>query len=694
MSLERLRQWKIPRTQPFYPLGMEFITYDDDGALTTYAHHTVNTHIFRNFIDAIKDDKSPHKSYLHSSLFPDRIKDVIVGNSESIILLTNGRVMYFTTPKKLMTIEYLNGVQAICCCEKGFALIKLSKDGTEFYLEIHPDSFQGQAVEIDGRRTYNITFDKIPELESTWHQTRFRIKELQINPKENHFLSNIIPEEILFNARMNANVDRFLFVSMDKSFCSLHVSGDDEHVVNPITQCSANILDFWKGKDCEHIFILQDDGALEILYFDNVNSEMSKQTFYFGAELKAFHFDNDIFYCSTGMEVTFGEFERKEMNDKFSIIRKTYRLPGIVAMTYIPTIKCLLCINENCLFYRIQTQTNENEINSQWIELDYQARKGLSHVKHDIKSLTEAYDNLMDRKHKQQQLIDAMSLKKQDQIAIKNGNETIKYRFVAKCEVTRTPPIQRHNDVYENLINVENPLPYDRSKSYFVNITITPVSYANEFDNDLWYLRCRWLNYKCENEYANNRLTNGMLSKPLTLIIHLQDRNLPDFELNVTTMEELSSSSSLHIDFPVRVEQPDYCEMMDIAISTKKVSEIDSEKFAIIGTIYVPSTVTMAELISDKLVSIRTVAASSKRPRKQIEPSNVFIAFLLGMELTGIHYAEQEKLQLLSNSPELMHAFKKYIYRKLQNITEATGDRLKLKVPIEVLKEYRVRTIC
>lgn len=693
MSQGRLRTWKIPKTQSFYPLGMQCIMYDNDGALTTYAHHTVNTHIFRNFSDAINDDKSPHKTYLHSSLFPDRIKDVIVGNSESIILLTNGRIMYFTTPKKLMIIDYLDGVKSICCCEKGFALIKLSKDGTDFFVEIHPDAFQGHGVNVDGRKTYNITFDKIPELESTWHQTCFRIKELYINPEQNQFLSNIIPVEILAN--VSANVERYLFVSMDKSFCSLHASGDDELVVNPITQCSANILDFWMGSDGDYIFILQDDGALEILYFDNVDNEMSKQVFYFGAELKAFHFDNDIFYSSTGTEVMFGELKRNETNNKFSITRKTYRLPGIVAMTYIPNIKCLLCINENCLFYRIQSQIDENRINSQWIELDNHAQKGLSHVKHDVKSLMEAYDNLMDRKQKQQQLIDAMALKKKDQIAIKNGNETtIKYRFVAKCEVTRTPPIQRHNDVYENLINVENPLPYDRTKSYFVKIIITPVSYANEFDNDLWYLRCRWLNYKCENEYANNHLTNGMLSKPLTLIIHLQDQNLPEFELNVITMEETSSSSSLHIDFPVRVEQPDYCEMMDIAIPMMKSSEIDLEKFAIIGTIYVPGTVTMTELISDKLVPIRIAAAPSNRPRKTTDLSNVFIVYLLGMELTGIHYAEQEKLQLLSNSPELMHAFKKYIYRKFQSIVEATGDRLKLKVPIEILKEYRVREIC
>lgn len=684
MSLERLRSWKIPRTQPFYPLGMQCIMCDDDGALTTYAHHTVNTHIFRNFTDAIKDDKSPHKSYLHSSLFPDRIKDVIVGNSESVILLTNGRVMYFTTPKKLMTVDYLDGIQAICCCEKGFALIKLSKDGTDFFVEIHPDAFQGQTAEIDGRRTYNITFDRIPALESTWHQTRFRIKELRINPRENHFFTNIIPEEILAND--NATMNRYLFVSMDKSFCSMHVSGDDEHVVNPITQCSANICDFWMGNDGDHIFILQDDGALDILYFDIVDNEVSKQTFYFGAELKTFHLDDDIFYCSTGMEVTFGIFKRNKTDDKFSITRTTYRLPGIVAMTFIPNIKVLLCINENCLFYRIQTQPNENEINSQWIELDYQAQKGLAHVKHDIKSLMQAYDNLMDRKQKQQQLIDAMALKKKDLIAIKaDNNETIKYRFVAKCEVTRTPPIQRYNDVE---INVENPLPYDRTKSYFVSIMVTPVSYANEFDNDLWFIRCRWLNYKRENEYANIRLTNGMLLKPFTLFIHLQDQNLPDFELNVTTMEELSSSSSLHIDFPVRVEQPNYCEMMDIAHSTMEASEIDSEKFALIGTIYVPDTVTMTELISDKLAPIRAVA-----DRKKTQRSNVFIASLLGMELIGIHYAEQKKLQLLSNTPELMHAFKKYIFRKIESIMDATGERLKLKVPIELLKEYRVRDV-
>lgn len=683
MPIKNIASWKIPNTQPFFPLGIHCIGVDNDKAILTYAHHTVNTQIFRNFNDALTNDNEPHKTYLHTSLYPDCIKDVIVGNTESIILLNDGRIMYFTSPKKLMTVKYLSGVKTICCCQNGFALIKLSQNGSEFFIEIHPDAFQGQNAGVIGRKTYNITFDKIPELESTWHQTRFKIKELHFNnAKENFFLKSIFPDDILIDD--DNGCDRFLFVSMDKTFCSLHLIGDD-HLINPITQCNANILDFWPSNDGQQIFLLLDNGAMELFYLKVNSNEVTKQHFYFGAELSAFHFHENIFYFSTGLLIEYGCFKLNEKSEKFLFHRNSVELPGIVALTYLPDFQFLLGVSENRLFYRISTKPKQST-DAEWIEVNDQTQKKLRNVKYELNGLAEAYDNLLDRQRQHQQLLDIIKLKKTDKTTINSGDDSVKYRFMAKCIVNRMPPIQRHNDTFTNLINLENPLPYDRMKSFFVNITITAITYAKEFDNDLWYLRCRWLNDKCEDEYANIRLINGMLSKPLTFIIHLQEQHLPKFDLNLFTMNDMGKSAAIHIDFPVYVEQPDYCEMMDIDMANVKATEIRADDFSVIGTIYVPKIISLNDLISEKLVS-------DDANKKSTMKSNVFVVYLLGMELTGVYYDDKEMLRLMSNSAELMHAFKQYICQRIENKLIVLGQTMNMRVITDVLKAYRVSSI-
>lgn len=694
MSIKGLRSWQIPKTQPFYPIGLQYIGVDDDWAISTYAHHTVNTHIFRNFKDAISNDKPPHKTYLHTSLFPDRIQDVIVGDTESTILLSDGRIMYFSSPKKLMTVKYLSGIKTICCCRNGFAMIRMSNNGSEFFVEIHPDAFQGQATEVDGRKTYNITFDKVPGLETTWHQTRFKIKELRINRNENDFLKNIFPEDVLANdvdgdVNMDGVGDRFLFVSMDKTFCSLHVQGD-EHVVNPITMCDTKIVDFWAGEDGEKIFLLLDIGALEILYLKRSSNEITKQTFYFGSELMCYHFHGDVFFYSNGTQLEYGPIKFNEKSEKYSFDRKTLAYMGVAAMSYLPEHQFLLFINENRLFYRIPIEIPEKKNKkSEWIELNEETQNSLQNVKFNLKELTEVYDSLLQEQHRQQKMLEIIKLKKNDQKAIDAGDKNLKYRFVAKCSVSRTPPIQRHNDLFTNIVNIENPLPYDRTKSYFVNMTIAAVTYANEFDNDLWHLSCRWLNDKCENEYANNRLANGMLAEPLTFIIHLQEQRLPEFQLSIETYAVINSKRSIHVEFQVRVDQPDYCEMMDVAIRNTKPTEIDANSFKLLDTIYVPKTVSMNDLISDKLVPINEVKNVSSEGTVS-SPANVFGIYLLGLELTAIHYDENETLRLLTNDANLLCAFKKHVYKKIESKLNALGQTFNAGISADVLKAYRV----
>lgn len=142
MSVKALNGWKLSKSsQPFYPFGIECIDSGSECAILVWAAHSVETLVFRNFKDAIEGNAPVQKSNLLPSLHPETITAVAVGSQESVVLMRSGALRYFKSTRKLLNVDYLSNVKAICCCREGFALIKLDPSGSSIFIEIHPDAF-------------------------------------------------------------------------------------------------------------------------------------------------------------------------------------------------------------------------------------------------------------------------------------------------------------------------------------------------------------------------------------------------------------------------------------------------------------------------------------------------------------------------------------------------------------------------
>lgn len=679
--VNHLSSWKITSTRPFYPIGVTCVG-NEDRAVTTYAPHTVNTFIFRNFGEDMESNKPAHKSYLHKSFFPERIIDIAMGANESAILLESGLIKYFTSSKNLMTVEYLSGVKSICATRNGFALIKTSLDSTEFFIEFHPGTFKDNQPD---ERGYNITFEKIIELQNTWHLCRFKIKELSfVWPAANQFLKTIIPNEL---GAVNENDDSYLFLSIDNSLCSIHILDRNPVVqINPIVMCATKIVDFWSGKDTDSIIILLESGIVEILYLNSGKTSTSKLSFYFGGEINSYHYHEGLFMFSSGLDVEYGLIEFEKEFDVFKLKRKSFALPGIVAMTYLAEFQKILCVSENSQFFTITVQTEEKLRANNWIEVDKNVQKQLSKIKYQLIELTDTYDNLVDDQNEKQRILNVVKKKRDDIEDIENDIGDIRYRFVAACTVTQTPPIKRNHESILNMIYISNSLVYDRTTSFFVTISICyTVRYANEFNANLWSLCCRWLDDKHENVFVNIKLNEGQLSQtvPLKLVIHLQQKQLPCFYINILTA--VCVGNSIHLNFPVRVDQPDYCEIINISISQNDQASINKDDQHLVCSILVPKSVSVDEIFAEKLNS----ESRKKAVTLKCGERKVYTIHLMGRMLTAFYCAETETLRLITKDADFMYLFKKHLHQKI----EAKLSSLKypdVKVSVGALKEYCV----
>lgn len=673
MDVNHLSSWRITSAQGFYPIGITCIGSDDNvRAITTYAAHTVNTFIFRSLKEDMENDKPAHRSYLHKSFFPEQIIGIAVGCKESAILLENGRIKHFTSSKNLMTVEYLSEVKSICETRNGFALINTSSDGTEFFVEFHPYTFQYNKSE---ERRYNISFEKIKELQNSFHQCRFKIKELHfVCPTESQFLKAIIPNEL--------DVVDCLFLSIDNSFCSIHIIGE-KPVVNPIVRYTSKILDFWLGKDGYNIILLLESGTIEILYLNSGETNTRKWSFHLGCEIQCYHYHEGTFMFSNGFDVEYGSIEFKKDFDIFKFIRKSFSLPGIVAMTYLMEFNKILCVSENCHFYTISIRMEEH-LRPHWIEIDRDVQKQLSNVKYQLIELTDSYDNLVNQQSRQQRILDMVKLKQSDIEEIEKDIDEMRYRFVAACTVTQNPPIQRHHES----LYVSNSLVYDRKTSFFVTITISynTVRYANEFNANLWSLCCRWLDDKHENVYANLKLNEGQLSQtvPLTLIIHLQQKHLPYFYIDISTA--LRAGNSIHLNFPVHVNQPDYCELMNVSTPPIDQALNEDDEKSLICTILAPKSIRLDDIIAEQL----NLKTRTKRMTTICDEKIMYKVRMLEKILHASYCPKTETLQLRTNNADLMYSFKWYLHRKSEIQLSSLGIELDFKVSVDALKEYCV----
>lgn len=690
MSVKVLKSWKIATTsQPFFPTIIECIGFEAEYAVSIYTAHTVNTFIFRHFIDAIENDKSPQKCYLHASLEPEAIQAVTVGANESSILMTNGQLKFFQTPKKLVTVEYLSSVKAICSTRDGFALIKSSSNGTNFFVEIHPDKFQATQLEPSEAKTYDISFAS-SQCQSSWHRSQFKIKELHFPaPASHRFLARIFRDEIPLNEHSD---DRFLFFSIDNNLFSLQMDAA-EHFVIPIVTCAATIVDFWAASDGKWIGLLLNSNAMMLMCLDKDGCELHHELVYFGTEITSFALSNDLFIYSNEASVEWMGIELNEEQVKFEFCRNVINLPGIVALTILTEFSIVIAISENCQFYAITLKLSSSKEcaskfgeTKKWLEVDSNIQRQLNRLKFDLYELTEAYDNLVGLQSIYQHMIDAIKLKRADDAnkMTTTMTKTSTTRFVASCLATKQPPTLSACDESQ-AINVVSTLAYDRNSSFFVQISLVTVIYANEFNTNIWNLRCRWLNDMRENEYANVKLTTESLLQPIKFIVHLRQQHLPEFHMDVNTIVKIGESV-VYLSFPVHMTQPNYCELLQVMPAPARLTSLVRTPHHTSELVYamkLPQGMALNELFPR-----RTENGTSSKTNRMA--NSAYEICLLGKRLTLTQRADDAQIiELRCNDASLIYFTKLYVHDIIRRKLTRNNQQI-IRVTANALKEYNV----
>lgn len=674
MSVKALSSWKIAAiSQPFFPLIVECIGFEAEYAISIYTVHTVNTFIFRNFIDAIENDKPPQKCYLHASLEPHAIQAVTVGANESIILMTNGQLKFFQTPKKLVTVEYLSSVKAICNTKNGFALIKSSSNGMNFFVEIHPDKFHATELEPSETKLYDISFDS-SNCQNSWHRSQFKIKELHFPmPASNTFLARIFRDEVPLTELTD---DRFLFFSIDNNLFSLQMDAA-EHFVIPIVTCAATIVDFWAARNGNWIAVLLNSGALMCLCKDG--GETHHELVYFGSEMTAFALTNDLFIYSNGALVEWLDIELNEEQVKFAFRRSAVSLPGVAALTILAEFSIAIAISENCQIYSITLPPTEQRTavarpsaTKKWFAVDRKMVKQLERLRFDLIELNDAYDNLARRQSIFQHMLDAIKLRRAD-----DSNQTTTAattRFVASCSATNVPPTLSACEESQ-AINIASSLAYDRNSSFFVQISMVAVIYANEFNSSIWNLRCRWLNDTRENEYANVKLTAESLLQPLKFIVHLRQHYLPEFRMDVNTIVKIGESFAI-VSFPVHMTQPNYCDLLQV-MPTPTRQSVTPPHTELVCSMKLPRAIALSDLFHGKVTN-----QTSKMRDSSYEIR------LLGKRLTLTHRTDST-IELQCDDAGLMYYAKIYVSDTIRRKLSLSPSQQIIQVTA-ALKEYNV----
>lgn len=539
MKSKLLRSWLIPPDlHAFYPTALQCVSFGQEHAITISSAHSIVTFIFPTLKEAVHNDKKPLKHYLHKNLQPDVIKNIVTCQNESIILFENGTVKFFSSPKKLETVHYLSNVKAISSCQYGFVMIKLSTNDRKMLMELHTDSFTPN--DLESRRIFDISFDEHPGLESTWRDSRYAINELEVNPA---FLEVILNDS---SVKVNESM-KLLFFSVDCNLYLFEPVDDQErideidHEITHVAGFSSNILRFWLSTNGEAIILELESEAIAVLYLKRDENKLECQTVFIAMNLEACIFFHDIFAFSDGKKVEWGKLVLNEVSDKFEYTKKSMNLVGISAMVFLEAVNGILCISENRLFHIIPIKEDkERSISSRFMEIDTGLRKHLNEVKLQVNELTDLYDNLKLQMICQEEISNILKLKENTQFE--------KNHFVA---FLKPVILATHNKTFT--ITLANPLEQCKTPSFLTNVSIFAASYSNEFQTNMWNVRCRFKTTNGTINYINVKLTKDELIQPFDLLLQSDEPITCDIQIEINTIVKVGDHL-IYIAFPVKTK--------------------------------------------------------------------------------------------------------------------------------------------
>lgn len=523
--------WCIEDTL-FYPLGLINHTTGNKIVFVTW-----NESYLMNFIFKKSSDNTNRCNKFIIDI-DEEILDIKILEVNTLVLLANGEVCYFSSIKSIHRIPWLkSGVRCVSGCLAGFCLIRV-QDDNRISLEIYKDVPNVGKLSQEAVSSFDLTFDEKNLFNSDWSDEKFTLVSIQICDSNRKFLELLVTE-------VDLQVDEVhIFTMGNQIFALLPKNGDDYEIKTLTPQISPiEMVKFLEESSMLLIFL--NCGIIEVWYLSKIAWILEKYSYVNGSEFVYHTFAGEALFYTDEEKVSRLEFSYDTVQHTCQVVEQSVDAPGMVALTFVEDGSTLVCLSNNNIFYRLsfdrELDNDHEEIHedSEIFELTHEKvqemLKKTNHIQ-EIALLPAKIEKLIDEEYKKQELI-----------------AVCRKSSIYSELVTASVAFYQHiPDTPETLIYPgECGLP---PFSYFSVISLKIISHEI-FKSALWSLTISY-----SNNVRVHSITPELLNHKFSILIPIlrnHDELLPEFQIHLVTYVNIEQDF-VCINIPVKCEEIDF----------------------------------------------------------------------------------------------------------------------------------------
>uniref|UniRef100_A0A1I8MGH7 Uncharacterized protein n=1 Tax=Musca domestica TaxID=7370 RepID=A0A1I8MGH7_MUSDO len=507
----------------------------------------------------------------------EEILDMLILEMNTLLLMQSGRVYYFSSVKSIHCVPWLIDVRCICSCPNAqFSIIRLKcgQDGQsnkQLLLEVYQDIPQlGKCPTAKHalRRSYDITFDIENVFNCNWTCDRYILLSLIASEDNIEFLRQIVSIGNIIRtaeeqATLDPNQEIHIFTVSGNLFALLgdfyvengepNEDGCQEYAIHLLNTYAATIESI--QIDCRKnlLIVLLESGHMDIWY---KSQDMFGSIHHLKHQISNFtHFDynssDNTFYITKPDEVTqlslviSNELCEDELGEtKECAIKEVHKaISGMVACTWVESLKQLICLSINNIFYRLCFDTSSKEISAMETTEGYENFNSLYSLTNKkmklLLSRSQIVNNLMELP---KQLHESVDLEWQKQQVLAMGSKNI-WKKMFKCYIEyhlMESTIKSLN--MEDNIFIRTTFDRDIEENYSHNMysvlqfNATATTHRDKLFLTIMQATTWQLQLRSQGETLLMHIPSELLSKQFYIIVKFSTKNrtiLPDFSLHI-----------------------------------------------------------------------------------------------------------------------------------------------------------------
>ncbi|XP_055850668.1 uncharacterized protein LOC129915213 [Episyrphus balteatus] len=521
--------WCIEDTL-FYPLGLINHTTGNKTVFVTWNENYLMNFIFKKSPD---NTNRCNKFMIEIS---EEIIDIKILEVNTIVLLANGEVCYFSSIKSIHRISWLkSGVRCVSGSLAGFSLIRIFENN-RISLELYQDIPNVGKTPQESVRSFDLTFDEMNLFDSDWSDDKFTLTSIAICESNRKFIELLVKE-------VDLQIDEIHIFSMGNQLFALLPKNEEDYEIKTLAPQISPIELVKFLEESNMLLIFLNCGIIEVWYLSRIAWILEKYTYINGSEFVHYTFaGDDVLFFTDEQRVSRLVFSYDSVQHTCQVLEQSINAPGMVAVTYVEEGSSLVCLSNNNIFYHLtfddEQDANEDHEDPAIFELTnekVQEMMSKTNQLQDITTLPMKIEKLIEEEYKMQELI-----------AVCRKSSIYSDLISASISFSQHIPETQETLIYPG----DNGLP---PFSYFAVVSIKIIS--NEiFKSTIWSLMISYLN--------NNRLlriTPDLLQQKFSILIPIlrnRDELIPEFEIHLLTHVNIGQDF-VCINIPVKIQDFD-----------------------------------------------------------------------------------------------------------------------------------------